>query len=361
MKFNSKSNAAGEVALRVSKEAETAEATLLRFSVKDTGIGIPPEIQKNLFQVFTRPDASTTRKYGGAGLGLLISKELTELMDREIGLESEPGKGSTFWFTLPFEKKQGAAAAAPLTERPLRKYFRVLVAEDNIVNQKVALKQLEKLGCEADVAANGLEVLEALQRRSYDLVLMDCQMPEMDGFQAAIEIRKLEGDQQTHLPVVAMTANALHGDREKCLAAGMDSYIAKPLRLETLAETVDARDTPLCAATVKYLRELEGPDTPEFMSELLEAYLRDLPARLEAIRSAVLARDAKALQQAAHALKGSSANIGAQRLQKLCLMLEMTGRAESVDGAAELLGGLENEIASSTAALEALIRGVAKP
>lgn len=354
----------GKVELTVSKEKGAGDATVLRFSVKDTGIGIPREAQGKLFQVFSQADASTTRKYGGSGLGLSISKKLVELMGGDIGLESEPGKGSTFWFTLPFEigtvtdTTSAAGLSAPsftAEAQAMNRYFRVLIAEDNIVNQKVAVKQLQKLGYEADVAANGLEAVEALKRRPYDLVLMDCQMPEMDGFQATAEIRRLQTDQQ-HTPIVAMTANALQGDQEKCLAAGMDGYMSKPVRIEKLAEVLRQWDTALDTFILKNLRDLAGPETPGFVAELADTYLNDLPQRLEAIRAAVNGRNAGALTQAAHALKGSSGNIGARRIQKLCLLLEEAGRSGSLQETTELLPALEEETNLARAALESLAK-----
>ncbi len=488
----------GEILATVSAAGTTADGVTLRFSVKDTGIGIAPGAGRDLFQAFTQADTSTTRKYGGTGLGLSICKKLTELMGGEIGFSSEPGKGSEFWFRLPFGRTAGQAESAPrnaleglrvlvvddneasrrivghylgtwkmdasaeasgeaalavlrgaaadgrpfrlavvdmqmpgmdgamlarkikeglpagspgvvlLTplgldlsrkeldadgiavcihkpmrpallrsaleaalkappgaergteppkDGPARKYFRVLVAEDNTVNQKVALNQLERLGYEADVAANGLEAVEAVRTRPYDLVLMDCQMPEMDGFQAAAEIRRLQADDQRRTPIVAMTANALKGDQEKCLAAGMDDYIPKPVRIEKLAETLKRWDAPLDPFTIKDLEEVGGRNAPEFLSDLAEAYLRDLRARLEAITSAAAAGDAEALRKAAHSLKGSSANLGARRIQKLCDMLEQGGASGDLRRAGELLAALAAAARETAPALAALIQG----
>ena len=237
----------GEVVVRTEKQSETDESITLRFSVKDTGIGIHPDAQKNLFQAFTQADGSTTRKYGGTGLGLCISRQLVELMGGEIAVDSVPGKGSTFWFTAVFEKQKSQpchtekagepVAVVSVTENAFSNK-RILLAEDNIVNQKVAIRQLAKLGAHADAVANGHEVLELLLRIPYDLVLMDCQMPEMDGYEATGEIRRREGGIR-HTPIVAMTANALEGDREKCLEAGMDDYMSKPVKLGELERILE--------------------------------------------------------------------------------------------------------------------------
>jgi PAS domain S-box-containing protein len=384
----------GEVIVRVTRESETDETALIRFTVSDTGIGISEAVQRNLFQAFTQADGSTTRKYGGTGLGLAISKQLVELMGGEIGVTGEPGKGSTFWFTARFSKASSGLAAEqpkaanlknlralivddnatnrkilsyqlncwemsyeeadsggralerlrsavaqgapyqlaildlmmpemdgfelaqaiksdptiaatqvvilsshgqrgqeatteeagiaayltkpvrqsqlfdcltqvmsqsgtthrpesvssktplkvrskpPVIEQPMLSNKLILLAEDNLINQKIAVRLLQKLGYRVDAVANGREVLEALGRIAYDLVLMDCQMPKMDGYEATAEIRRREGTIR-HTPIVAITANALESDRAKCIAAGMDDYISKPFRKEGLAAVLE--------------------------------------------------------------------------------------------------------------------------
>jgi CheY-like chemotaxis protein len=212
----------------------------LHFSVKDTGIGIPPDRISRLFHSFSQVDMSTTRKYGGTGLGLAISKRLVELMGGKIWVESKPGIGSTFHFNI---------IADPATEiQPIRTILtrrrpvldlnkigllHILLAEDNIVNQKVALLMLNKLGIRADTASNGFEVLEALERQYYDVILMDIQMPDMDGLQAAKAIMQRWTPKERPY-IIALTAHALEGDRQKCLDAGMDDYISKPITMEEL-------------------------------------------------------------------------------------------------------------------------------
>ncbi len=232
----------GQVVIHVLREAGDADPPRIRFEVQDTGPGIPEEIQPRLFQEFTQADASTTRRFGGTGLGLAISKRLTELMGGEIGLRSSPGVGSTFWLTLPLtlgkSERVEAAASHPTSRSTEPLGLRVLVAEDNVVNQRLALALLRKLGCRADAVANGLEAVEALERAPYDVVLMDCLMPEMDGYEAAQEIRRREGEGR-HIPIVALTANALRGDRERCLEAGMQDHVSKPVRLEELRAALE--------------------------------------------------------------------------------------------------------------------------
>jgi CheY-like chemotaxis protein len=217
----------------------------LHIAVQDTGIGIAADRMGRLFQPFSQGDASTARQYGGTGLGLAISKRLAELMGGTMWVESEVGHGSTFHATVTVEEIEAPAAPPPppaqvasptmlLAERlPLR----ILLAEDNVVNQKVALRMLDRLGYHADLAATGIEAVEAVKRQSYDVVLMDLQMPEMDGLEATRHIRADAPAQQPR--IIAMTANAMANDREHCLAAGMDDYVSKPVRLEDLRAALE--------------------------------------------------------------------------------------------------------------------------
>ncbi|HET9975856.1 MAG TPA: ATP-binding protein, partial [Burkholderiaceae bacterium] len=224
----------GEVALSVTR----GEGDELQFTVRDSGIGLSAEGLAKLFQSFSQADASTTRKYGGTGLGLAISKRLAELMGGTMSAESAgPGQGSTFRFSIRAPQAQAPQPTpARLTIDPAmaaRHPLRILLAEDNVVNQKLALRVLAQMGYRADLASNGVEAIAALERAPYDLVLMDVQMPEMDGLEAARRIvGRWPAGQRPR--IVAMTANATQGDREMCLAAGMDDYLTKPFRVEHL-------------------------------------------------------------------------------------------------------------------------------
>ncbi len=493
----------GEVVVSAEREFETEYAVMIRFSVSDTGVGISEETQKRLFQAFTQADGSTTRKYGGTGLGLSISKQLVELMGGQIGVTSEVGKGSTFWFTASFDKQPAAAvSAAPNIEslahqrilivddnatnrqilahqmnswgmfydeadsaaraldllrdaaargnsydlavldlimpnvdgfelarmikadpkissvrmvlltsagqrgdgskardagiaayltKPVRQSHLfdclitvlstprepakvpdsiapstlvtrhtlqearkmspklILLAEDNIVNQKIAVRQLQKLGYRADVVANGREAVEALSRIAYDLVFMDCQMPEMDGYEASAEIRRIEGEVK-HTPIVAMTAHALQGDREKCLAAGMDDYVSKPVRVEELIRVLDASfaevtenqvtgvktaaDAP--AVDIARFHEAMG-DSPEEFSGILEAYVTHMSESLAKLDAALIVRDHREVELIAHNCAGTSANCGMTAVVAPLRELEEVGRAARLENASPLV------------------------
>ena|GEM_PF-3186390 len=234
----------GEIALRVSLFSELNGKVTIRFEITDTGIGIAESRLEAIFEPFSQADGSTTRKYGGTGLGLTICRQLAELMGGKIGVTSELGKGSTFWFTANFEKPavqpvvHHIAPEITPAKPSMTKWrsARILLVEDNAINQKVAQSILNKLGCKSDVAADGLEAVRALELIAYDLVFMDCQMPEMDGFEATSVIRSPTSNVLNHtVTIVAMTANAMKGDREHCISSGMDDYIAKPVNKEELA------------------------------------------------------------------------------------------------------------------------------
>jgi len=523
----------GEVVVRVLLDAEEQDSVKLRFLVSDTGIGMPLEVQSQMFQAFTQADGSTTRKYGGTGLGLAISKQLVNLMGGSIHVESTAGKGSTFWIELPLEK-QADRPWRPLTERadltelkvlivddnatnrqifehqtkawrmisqsaiggaealqllateaqagqpfelvlldmqmpemdglmlalevvkrfgrqapkmlmltslgqrlearslhtagiaaclvkPVkqsrlfdaiarvmagfedddvqverrrvdaygvseavpRKSAKVLLAEDNMVNQKVALLQLRKLGYEADTVANGLEAVAALRQVPYEIVLMDCQMPEMDGYTAAREIRRIESEQpqafksKPPVRIVAMTANALDGDRAECLAAGMDDYVSKPVQIEELAVileryapsitasetaaadasaispiTLDSVEERLDSTVINGLRELREPGQDDPLAELVDLFLVDAPERLHRIQHGWQAGDLKAVQHAAHSLKGSASNLGVLRLAKLAARLEKEAKTGSLQHPEELVGALLAELEAVTLLLQ---------
>ncbi|MFL5815098.1 MAG: ATP-binding protein [Bdellovibrionia bacterium] len=236
----------GTVALKVSRENMSGDEILLKFSVTDTGIGIPVDIQNKLFRPFTQADGTMARRFGGTGLGLSICKQLVELMDGSIGVESTEGVGSTFWFTCKAKAQERNSLQnnmrqlneGALHPKILSKITTVLVVEDNLVNQALVLAQLKKLGYATRAVGNGKEALDAIAQGSYDLILMDCQMPEMDGFEATQEIRKLELQKGIHTPIIALTANAMREDQLRCMEVGMDEFLTKPIKIGDLAKAL---------------------------------------------------------------------------------------------------------------------------
>jgi len=405
----------GEVGIRVKLLDETDEQARFRFEVEDSGIGISEGEQARLFSPFVQADSSTTRRFGGSGLGLAIARDLVELMGGQIGLHSEAGRGTLFWFEMPLQKQDadarsllitpppalgsdGPPSASPAGVVPTRLRGQVLVAEDNPVNQAVAGAMLESLGLAYRLADNGRIALDRVLREAFDLILMDCQMPEMDGFEATAQIRarQREGLLPGKLPIVALTANAVEGDRERCLAAGMDDYLSKPFTRERLAATLGrwlplaveppadprptampptavpgpatadtpapapadgiaaaAPDGPLNPRALDAIRQLAGANNPSLVQQVIGAYLADAPRRFAQLRAAADSGDAEGVRQAAHSLKSSSANIGAEQLAALCKELELLGRQGNVDSANTLLAAAETELTRVRAALAA--------
>ncbi|KAJ1300855.1 hypothetical protein OPQ81_002494 [Rhizoctonia solani] len=268
-----KFTSSGSVTLRAVEESEDDDVVRVRFSVEDEGVGIADSVRQRLFQPFSQADSSTARRYGGTGLGLTISKNLVELMGGQIGLESREGQGTCAWFSIPFQKSrdEGSMPSPPselsaestctatsptvsqantgllgsnivngMAPRPWgslqrpREGIWILVAEDNLINQQIALKTLRKMKFNAEAVDNGKEVLVAMEKRTYDLILMDCQMPEMDGYEATLCIRQLESAETRSVPIIAMTASAIRGDKEKCLKVGMSDYLSKPVKRQAL-------------------------------------------------------------------------------------------------------------------------------
>jgi len=354
----------GEVAVRVTVEAQEETNVLVRLEVKDTGPGISRETQARLFKPFVQADSSTSRKYGGTGLGLAICKRLAESMNGGIGVESTPGHGSTFWVTLKFSRPAGTtffarfgstqsltAPADPTPHRPER----VLLAEDNVVNQQVALGNLRKLGYQADIATSGFEVLEATARQSYDIILMDCQMPELDGYHVTREIRQREGKSR-HTYIIAMTAHAMVGDREKCLAAGMDDYLSKPLnRGELRAALRRGAPGPVTPLNADAVRRLATGDDGE-LAGLVDLFAASAPASIATMKRALADSKTADLSMAAHTLKGSCSNFGASALAEICSKIEQAADAGRLEGTGDLVASAEDELSRLIEALEGHLR-----
>jgi PAS domain S-box-containing protein len=352
----------GEVTLNVELMSKCNDTVIIRFAVADTGIGIRPDQITALFSPFVQADASTTRKYGGTGLGLTISKQLVEMMGGKIGVNSREAQGSTFWFTAILEQPlpDDQVHADQLRERsigetvgkmPLGHGERILVAEDNLTNGIVVLAQLRKLGYKADVVTNGAEAVEALERGGYNLVLMDCEMPLMDGYEAT---RRIRGVLQLDLPIIALTADVMSSTRERCLSEGMDDYLAKPLELpqlasvlakwisvaqvSNLAHTHSAKTLESEVSTFEeesLLRRLLGDR--KLANSVLDVFIHDVPSQLTNLRKLLSAKDVPGIRLQAHALKGAAATVGAGGVRAIALAVEQAVIAGQLDQCVELV------------------------
>ncbi len=341
----------GSVGIEISVESETEDLVNLVFKVKDTGIGIGQEQQKLLFQSYSQINADTTRKYGGSGLGLCISKQLVDLMDGTIRAESKEGEGSTFWFSLPLTKQKGTKKSRTdlfriETHRQLPHGFRkkdlsILLVEDDAINQKITKILLEKEGFQVIVAENGIKAIEALEKQTFDLVLMDVEMPEMNGYEATRHIRSHESDRiDSQIPIIAMTAHAMSGDREKCLNSGMNDYIPKPINTNLLNDLIDQHmsdkesahinDTEYASSHLTNVSSFIQADKLKGLQEeveekfgmIVDIFVSSLPQKLTKIQSSAEEENFEELRTFAHQLKGSCATFYAQKMVEICQDLE---------------------------------------
>jgi PAS domain S-box-containing protein len=349
----------GTVAISVAKVGGEAARPLLRFEVRDTGVGIAPAVQDSLFDKFTQADPSIAGRYGGTGLGLAVCRELVALMDGEIGLDSTPGQGSRFWFTVvlpraaaPAPTKTGAAPTQTKTAAAARA-LTILLAEDKPINQRLAIALLTKAGHRVEAVDNGAKAVRAVRERTYDLVLMDIQMPELDGLEAARQIRALPGA-AARTPIVAMTANAMAGDREKYLAAGMDDYLSKPIDMALLSAVIE-RFSPAAAQQSEApqappsspartrkipFSELEDTMEADALQGLVVKYIVDSQTRMQRAREAVRTGNHEALLREAHDLKGALGLFGAAEASRCAGRITQACRNEQHQEAATLVDEL---------------------
>ena len=335
----------------------------VRFSITDTGIGLRPDQIAGLFSPFVQGDSSTTRRYGGTGLGLSICKQLAGLMGGTIGVDSREGEGSTFWFTAVFDAAPSSQEkpAGERTDRRFRvpqreRHERILVAEDNAANREVALAQIRTLGYEASAVTNGTEVIEALQHERYDLVLMDCEMPVMDGFEATARIRGLTRQGIAGIPIIAITADSMFADRDRCLRAGMNDYLAKPTDLEQLAdmlgrwlpaprqpglepsaaaETLNGAPVTVVFNAKDLLRRLMGDR--ELAGIAVKGFVEAAPSQLSDLRQRLEDADTAGAQSRALALTGGAAMVAAECLHAAAHSMEQAGASGQLNRCRELL------------------------
>ncbi len=381
----------GTITLRVIKLVEDSNGVLARFEIEDTGIGIEPEPLASLFDAFCQADSSTTRKHGGTGLGLTITRRLVALMGGEVGIESEPGRGSLFWFTARFgNSSHKNRLSKPVfesgdAEQRLKQHYtgaRILLAEDNEINREVAVSLLHSVGFKVDVVVNGREAVSKACTGDYDLVLMDVQMPEMDGLAATRLIRTKLADSvgNTNIPILAMTANVFEEDRLACKDAGMNAFVGKPVKPDNLfsklvewlpkpqnikpekyhcfaapevvvshdrvevAQSADASVTEM-AVDPNALKRLLGEDRSTLL-RILQKFVTQTELVLDEIESSHGQHDAKQLAFHAHKLKSSARAVGANHLSELCIGLETAGKTDNWTGVDDLVAGLQPAIES---------------
>ena len=330
----------GEVALWVELETDAPEPGLLRFSVSDTGIGIPPEKRDAIFNSFTQVDSSTSRKYGGTGLGLTISKRLVELMGGRIWVESVPGHGATFSFTVRLRARTERPAAA--REKPVQPAPRaiagddldvhVLVADDSIHNRMLLQAYLRSARYLVDTVENGAEALEKARAGHYDVILMDMQMPVMDGYTATRAIRQWEqGEKRARVPIIALTAYALSGDRSKCLEAGCTDYLAKPIKKEALFAVIAghvrdaARAAPVPEASTSSMTVRADPE----IAELIQEFMHAMKGRANALVQALHDRDFETIRTVGHQMNGEGGTFGFDAISTFGADLEHAALAEN--------------------------------
>jgi two-component system, sensor histidine kinase and response regulator len=343
IKFTTK----GQVTVCVRVKTVTAQNVILKCSVTDTGIGIPLDKQKVIFDAFAQADASITRKYGGTGLGLSICNQLIQLMGGQISVQSAPKKGTTFSFELPFGigpprdaiSEPPKLQTTPGNVKPIP--LKVLVVEDNAVNQKLARLLLRKLGHRPTIASNGRVALRILERRRFDLVLMDIQMPLMGGLQTTAAIRESEKQSGEHIPIIAMTAHAMSSNRENALRSGMDDFICKPIHVEQLRRVLEPFAAP-ALNTASLLAGLGGNE--KLVRELVDVFVTDAPKLMSRIERAIKRGDAGRLKETAHALKGSIGNFETSRAFSAARRLELLGREKKLQYAPAALADAKMEL-----------------
>ncbi|MEO5720976.1 MAG: response regulator [Chthoniobacterales bacterium] len=359
---------AGTIAIRLGTTDVAGAETGLLFSVQDSGIGVPTSKQALIFQAFAQADSSTTRQYGGTGLGLAICAQLVELMGGRLWMESEAGKGSTFHFTAGFRRASAPTGehAAQVIRGPSIVALQILVVDDNAVNRSVAAGILEKQGHKISLATNGREAVTLARRGRFDVILMDVQMPEMDGLAATARIRTAEAAGDRRTPIVAMTARAAADDRERCLAAGMDDYVSKPVSKEKLLEVIgrlgeiapvlperaapSVRRSEFEFSAARLLEQFEGDEA--LLLRVADLFRESASELMERLEEESAAGHASGIARAAHTLRGSLGNMTAQHAARLAGEIEELAQKEMLTGIGERITELNYEMDTIRAELE---------
>ncbi|MBN1437147.1 MAG: response regulator [Sedimentisphaerales bacterium] len=381
----------GEVSISVDLIAQEAQEAVLRFAIKDTGIGIPTEKLELLFNAFQQVDSSTTRQFGGTGLGLSISKQLVEMMNGEIGVESVEAQGSEFWFTvrLAMQAQQettqrgdaimhGSDSLTQPDKAKLQNIFancrvRILLAEDNLTNQQVAISILKKLGLSADAVDNGKQAIKVMETSEYDLVLMDVQMPIMDGIEATKIIRDTNSRVLNHeIPIIALTAHAMSDDRSRCIEAGMDGYVSKPIDVGSLiaelekwisTEQANQENTSQDAdASNQYEQQAEIFDRDELMERfmndedladsIIATFLEDMPKQIRIMKHFLEEGKIEMVASQAHQIKGAAANVAGTALQETACSMEQACNANDTQALETLMAAVEEQFSELKSILE---------
>lgn len=391
----------GSISLSVTVESCQPDSVLLLCEVQDTGIGIAPEMQSEIFDRFTQADKSTTRIRGGSGLGLAIARQLCELMGGDIGVTSTPGEGSRFWFTVRLGLQPATITIFPENRfsdafsQVLLQGVRILLVEDNPTNQLLAVTMLENASGSVVMVDTGTKALDAFAQEPFDLILMDCQIPEIDGYEVTRIIRKLEqqsaAEQQeanaAHIRIIALTANALAGDREKCLEAGMDDYLAKPFTQKKLYQVIarclgisfeqlkdqqmvlpfEADATPeqqtavIDLQCIDMIRSLQQDGGPDLLRIVVNSYIDDVPKMAVQLRRAIDSNDRESIRLIAHRLKSGSAELGAVKLTELFKVMEATANNSTTEELNYLLSEIESRFTEIRKALLELATGGTAP
>lgn len=385
----------GEILIHVHTTELTPEHAVIRFDVTDTGIGILPEVLPLIFDRFAQADGSTTRRFGGTGLGLSIARQLTELMGGSIGADSLFGVGSNFWFTVRLARFSGTLPEPAYkrieesSSKPSTTSARVLVVEDTKVNYEVCCELLMQMGHSTTVANNGVEAVEFMLKERFDLVLMDCQMPLMDGYEATRKYREWEmAKGKKRLAIIALTGNAMERDKQLCLDAGMDDYLMKPFNLKQLNEILvrwlphskpadsrkqsdktptaipsEAHSNPmplLERAPLNAIKELRKPGVPDILAKIISVYESDSPQLIIAMRNGLEQNNTEELIRAAHSLKTSSAMLGAQQLADQCHSIEkMLRNGGELQDAKTVIDRIEIMCQAATVVLRSELEGEA--